>query len=147
MDSIAVRWESLGLVAGALVLAVWALRDAVRDDEPPRPVSSGDELVFEVQRPGLEPALVRAKSPVLMGRDVTCAVVVADAAVSRQHARVRLDNGKAVIEDLQSTNGTSVNGSPIAEPTVLRPGDRIGLSGNIIWFLGIEPRAESGERA
>lgn len=147
MDSIAVRWESLGLVAGILTLAVWALRDASRDEAPPRAVAPDDDLVFEIARPGFGPTLIRAKSPVLIGRDVTCAVVIPDATVSKQHACVRLDSGRAVIEDLQSTNGTSVNGSPITEPRVLHPGDRIGLSGNIIWFLGVGPPAESGDSA
>ena len=44
--------------------------------------------------------------------------------VSRSHARLRYTGGEVVIEDLRSTNGTSVNDRPLAGPAVLRSGDR-----------------------
>lgn len=53
-----------------------------------------------------------------------------DTQVSRRHARIALQGGVAVVEDLGSTNGTYVNDQPISSPRSLNPGDkvRIGLT-------------------
>jgi DNA-binding beta-propeller fold protein YncE len=49
-----------------------------------------------------------------------------DDELSRRHASLtRGPDGRIVVEDLGSTNGTLVNGAKIAGPTVLRPGDRL----------------------
>lgn len=48
-----------------------------------------------------------------------------DPELSRRHARIRQDDGAHVIEDLGSTNGTTVNGRLLTEPHVLSPGDTI----------------------
>jgi predicted component of type VI protein secretion system len=51
-----------------------------------------------------------------------------DDEISRAHARVTLDgSGFCAIEDLESTNGTYVNGLRIATPTTLERGDTIEL--------------------
>jgi hypothetical protein len=57
-------------------------------------------------------------------------IVVEDANVSRQHARLQYDGRDWVIEDLGSTNGTFVNGRKISAPIPLRNGEviRIGMS-------------------
>lgn len=47
--------------------------------------------------------------------------------VSRSHARIVKKGDAYYISDLQSTNGTSVNGTPISEETKLRHGDTIEL--------------------
>jgi hypothetical protein len=52
-------------------------------------------------------------------------VVVDDRWVSRYHAQIHCQGEHYVIEDLQSKNGTFVNGRRIAEPTVLADGDEI----------------------
>jgi pSer/pThr/pTyr-binding forkhead associated (FHA) protein len=54
----------------------------------------------------------------------------ADTQVSRRHARIAVQGGAVVVEDLGSTNGTYVNDQPINAPRSLNPGDkvRIGLT-------------------
>jgi len=52
---------------------------------------------------------LRAPETVL-GRDTTCAVWLESPAVSRRHARVTCDNGRFFIQDINSANGTLVNG-------------------------------------
>jgi 3',5'-cyclic-nucleotide phosphodiesterase len=49
--------------------------------------------------------------------------------VSRQHARLVLVNSAWAIEDLHSTNGTSVNHEPLPpfQPLPLRDGDQVDL--------------------
>jgi pSer/pThr/pTyr-binding forkhead associated (FHA) protein len=53
-----------------------------------------------------------------------------DTQVSRRHARIAVQGGQVVVEDLGSTNGTYVNDQPISSPRALNPGDkvRIGLT-------------------
>lgn len=47
--------------------------------------------------------------------------------VSRKHARVAIADGRTVLEDLRSANGTYVNGRRLAAPIALRSGDRIDI--------------------
>lgn len=63
----------------------------------------------------------------VIGRDPQTNVCLDYATVSRRHARISISDGRAVIEDLGSKNGTSVHGNRIAEPVELGDGDRIGF--------------------
>ena len=63
-----------------------------------------------------------------MGRSPYCTILVTNSQVSREHAAIRLGaDGCMVLEDLDSTNGTLVNGRCIDRPTELRKGDIIGI--------------------
>jgi hypothetical protein len=53
--------------------------------------------------------------PVTIGRLPECDVVLTDPNVSRRHAEVRRQNGQIVVVDLDSTNGTRVNGTGVRE--------------------------------
>ena len=67
-------------------------------------------------------------APRLIGRSSEADLsITEDTFLSSRHARVWLANGQAMIEDLQSTNGTAVNDQSISSPTALRPGDRIKM--------------------
>ncbi|MCA9618557.1 MAG: sigma 54-interacting transcriptional regulator, partial [Myxococcales bacterium] len=57
--------------------------------------------------------------------------------VSRDHAEVRIERGAVVVVDLDSRNGTKVNGEPI-ERKVLAPGDVVELGG-ILMMLTLGP--------
>ena len=46
---------------------------------------------------------------VIVGRGLECAIRTDDAMVSRLHAQIRFENGKFVVEDKGSSNGTIVN--------------------------------------
>jgi DNA-binding CsgD family transcriptional regulator len=50
-----------------------------------------------------------------------------DDSVSRRHAQLRIVDGDPTIEDLESRNGTRVNGQKIAAPATLSVGDRVCL--------------------
>ena len=65
-----------------------------------------------------------------------------DAEISREHAQVtRSGSGELLIEDLGSTNGTSVNGQRISGPTTLRPGDKVKVGTTTISVEGAAPGA------
>lgn len=71
--------------------------------------------------------------PILIGRDPQNDVVLDDRRVSRKHAEIRLRLGRYTLYDLQSTNGTYVNGRRVAEK-VLDDGDRISIGGLELLF-------------
>ena len=56
--------------------------------------------------------------------------VVADANISRRHARITVEHGQCAIEDLNSSNGTRVNGVRLVafEPAAITAGDKIHLA-------------------
>ena len=51
--------------------------------------------------------------------------------ISRKHAVVKVENGRAVLVDLRSSNGTRINGQPVRSAVVLAAGDRILLADEV----------------
>lgn len=73
--------------------------------------------------------------PLVVGRDVSCDVLVDDTTLSRRHACFAPTTAGPVVIDLNSRNGTSVNGSPI-QLAFLRDGDTIGVGNRTLSFHG-----------
>lgn len=67
-----------------------------------------------------------AQSEMLIGRSRSCDVVLCDLSVSRRHARLLFRDGRWIVHDLDSTNGTEVNGFRVGR-CELRPGDRMAI--------------------
>lgn len=61
----------------------------------------------------------------LVGREVECGIALDSPHVSRYHAKIIVAPEGATIEDLNSSNGTFVNGKRISEPTKISLGDEI----------------------
>jgi len=61
-----------------------------------------------------------------------------DPEISRRHAEVVVDSGVHFLTDLDSTNGTLLNGSPLAERKLLRHGDTIRMGRTLIKFTPAE---------
>lgn len=77
------------------------------------------------------------RSTVSIGRDPGNRVVINDAQISRQHARITPQGGLMIVEDLGSTNGTTVNGLRISAVHTLAHGDEIGMGDNVtLIFYG-----------
>jgi hypothetical protein len=85
-------------------------------------------LLFDGKR------LVVGSGGVTLGRSRECDVVLDDPNVSRTHAELRPRGGSWVLNDLGSTNGSSVNGRRIDAPTVVKPGDEIELGTSVMKF-------------
>jgi pSer/pThr/pTyr-binding forkhead associated (FHA) protein len=71
---------------------------------------------------------------VLIGRSSRCRVVLEDASVSRQHAKIELTDVVQLV-DLSSANGVFVNGQRIVRPHPLVPGDRVGIGDVDLEFV------------
>jgi pSer/pThr/pTyr-binding forkhead associated (FHA) protein len=61
-----------------------------------------------------------------IGRAPTNDLELVDPAISGEHCRVKPEDGGYVLYDVESTNGTMVNGVPV-DRHVLKPGDVISL--------------------
>lgn len=73
----------------------------------------------------------------ILGRDETCDVPLAERQISRQHIRIFRDGTRYFVEDLQSKNGTWVNGQRLEGIRELSDGDEIHLGLAVrIQFLG-----------
>jgi predicted component of type VI protein secretion system len=110
MDTAVVLLET---TLGAISQAVRALRSDMEEtaDESPVPLAldwngSQEEL--------------------LVGRHPACDVQLSRPGVSRYHARLTFRDGVWVLRDLDSTNGTTINGARVGRCRV-RPGDHLVL--------------------
>ena len=72
-------------------------------------------------------------TPVTIGREEGNVLRLNDERVSRFHAKVQTDNGEVILTDLESTNGTRVNGA-IVQIRRLRAGDRISVGRSLLLF-------------
>jgi len=70
----------------------------------------------------------------IVGRDPDANIYIDHGSVSRRHARISIRGGIAVLEDLQSRNGTFVGGRRIDSPVDLHDGDIIGLGPVTLTF-------------
>ncbi len=96
--------------------------------------SIGELHVLSGADAGLKVAL---GDDVVLGRDSQADIVLKDPSgkLSRRHARIRLHDGRPVLEDLGSTNGTFLNGKRIAEPRPLSAADRIQIGESTLEFV------------
>ncbi len=69
----------------------------------------------------------------LLGRDRDCAVRIDSATVSRHHARIVI-GPEASIEDLESKNGTRVNGQRVEQRVALTDGDQIRVGSVTVTY-------------
>ncbi len=66
--------------------------------------------------------------PFIIGRDQHSDIMIPSRQVSRHHCRISPTKDGAIIEDLQSKNGTYLNGDLIQEPILLNDGDEVQIS-------------------
>src|SRR3954465_1452596 len=128
------------------------------DEAPPPEVAPGATMVYKPKQPvteavspeelGLEREIVTLawngnqheidKRRVVIGRSKDADIQVEDPNVSRRHAEVRQEGSAYWLVDLDSTNGTEVNGRQLKRAK-LRPGDTITVGSTEVVF-----RKESG---
>ncbi|HWQ90139.1 MAG TPA: FHA domain-containing protein [Clostridia bacterium] len=84
--------------------------------------------------------------PLAVGRGATADIIVADPALSRRHFIISREGGHYVVKDLQSQNGTFVDGQP-ATTKPLQPSDCILAGRSVFVFLDKEATATQAVRA
>jgi len=102
-----------------------------------------DMLLEVVEGPdaGRQIALPR---PLVLGRDSSADVVLADEQVSRRHARVSPSQNGIEIEDLESTNGTFVNDNQLHGRIEIRPGDTVIVGVTVLEARSAQQAREQG---
>ncbi len=79
------------------------------------------------------------KAEVAIGRDITNDIVINDAEVSRKHARLILEGGRYTMEDLNSTNGTYIDGQRLIGPHLMASGETVMFGDNVGMVFEGEP--------
>ena len=96
--------------------------------EPPLPVA----YLLVVTGDDRGRTLVIDELPKVVGRGAEADLVIADDTVSRRHAEFRGDRATLSVIDLESSNGTTLNGNPIVGELVLHDGDILGFGSAIV---------------
>jgi len=87
------------------------------------------------------------RAEMVIGREESCDIVIPVRQISRQHLRVIMEGGSAVVEDLRSKNGTWVNGYRLTGMRELEDGDEIRIAKDIrLRFVGSGATAPSTTR-
>lgn len=73
----------------------------------------------------------------LLGRDGEAAVCLDAAGVSRRHAQIVVDGGRAILKDLGSKNGTLLNGESVSGTRDLQDGDALRLGSVQLLFRSL----------
>lgn len=81
-------------------------------------LSKGDKVLREI---------ALCKERMTIGRRPDNDIVIEDLAISGEHAVIETRNGDSILEDLNSTNGTQVNGQPV-QKHFLQDGDVVDLA-------------------
>lgn len=81
---------------------------------------------------------LQTEDELVVGRQADCDLVIDDPSVSKLHARLHWDSarGMCTLKDLESTNGTLLNGSAtVKKELTLRDGDIISFGHAHFWYL------------
>ena len=100
----------------------------------------GTPMLFLPPQP---PLPMREEGSIVLGRSQGCDLTLDTPDASRRHAEIAALGGAYVVRDLDSTNGTFVNGQRIREHR-LQPGDRIGIGRLVIAFCQVDAALEGG---
>lgn len=103
-------------------------------------------VLIRVAGPGMgetHPVPGDRRAGVVIGRAPGCGIVVADPVVSREHCRVWSDaQGRVVLSDLGSLNGTIVNGQRVSE-VVLVEGDKVQVGTKAVFRFSLSDRLDA----
>jgi pilus assembly protein CpaF len=93
------------------------------------------------EKGGEQRRMVFNKPEVTIGRVQGNDIVLPKGNVSKRHARIVLKDGKFIIVDLKSTNGTYVNGRKITSPLVVKDSDKIYIGD---FIVGVDESSAAG---
>ncbi|MDR1017031.1 MAG: FHA domain-containing protein [Coriobacteriales bacterium] len=85
------------------------------------------EIVVQRGPATLRGVRIAVTGPIIVGRSPGADIVIPGTFVSAKHARFSVLGDNLVLEDLDSTNGTTVNGQRISAPYTLQPDDIVAI--------------------
>ena len=101
---------------------------ATEDSRPHFELRSAIYVLHEEQRFMLE------EGENILGRKPECSVFIDEISVSRQHAKITVSGKAAILEDLDSRNGTFLDGERIDRPVELRDGTAFRLGDAVLIY-------------
>jgi len=132
-------------LAGLLLFVARVVRAVLADLDVRAIRTPSVRTLFVVEQPApLRGREFLVAGEAMIGRAPECAIMLQDGYVSLHHARVFNRAGHLWVEDLQSTNGTLLNGQRLRRPAPLRPGDRVAI-GDVVLGLRVETAAADGD--
>ncbi len=137
IDAAHARLGSLEMLAALVAVAVIAARPRVRDPQEagvPSPVA----VTLKVYEFG-EERTVETTAPLTIGRDSTVQLVLKDPEASRRHVRLETRDGVVYVRDLESSNGTFLNGRKVDNTIEMREGDEIDVGTTRIIVERLRP--------
>ncbi len=81
-----------------------------------------------------------------LGRGLGVDIRILDTEVSRLHAVINFKDGKWLVSDAASSNGTFLNGKPVDHPTPMRDGDQVQLGRTVLLFRSGEQPEDASHR-
>lgn len=105
--------------------------------DTPQPAKAPAELVVleSVDNPLVKGEVFPIRGKVTMGRASQNQIQLKDNFTSQDHAMIYQQDGHFWIRDLDSLNGTFINGQRIFEPIILSKGDQVKIGGVTFQFV------------
>ena len=110
------------------------LADGIRGGQP----WNRQVVLLVYHRDGVEMLHLRSGTRVIIGRSRPAHIRINESCLSREHACFTLSEGKVIVEDLGSTNGTWVGGQKITRREVA-PGDKIAFGRAVVAVVALTP--------
>lgn len=111
----------------------------------PQPKQSNERVLLLASERKAHAFNLPQDSKIVIGRHATNDLQLDSRTISGHHAEFILDGGDIVLRDLNSTNGTFVNGEPISSHR-LENGDEIRIS-NYVFTVYIKDREQNGKKS
>ena len=137
IDPSQARIGSIEMVVALLAVAIVAGRPRLRDPQEAgllAPIAA----TLRVYEMG-EERVLEATCPLTIGRDSAVQLVLKDPEASRRHARLETLNGTVFLRDLESSNGTFLNGRRLESTIELREGDEVDVGTTRIVVEAFRP--------
>jgi len=106
---------------------------AEQKDVPSLTVMTGDRTGMRIRL---------GSTDLVVGRSSDAGVHLADASLSRRHARFFRVDDQVYVQDLKSTNGTFVGGKRVVSPVALQDGDQVQLGANRVLLYNLTSTTE-----
>lgn len=121
-------------------------RGAEPEPLPETPPIGPDESLFALHIHSPTGNQQRSEFPmreITIGRSSESDLILRRNDISRRHARILMRDGRFILLDLKSENGTYVNGRRIGSPQVVKPGDCIAIGDYEIYIEALDQTTEA----
>jgi hypothetical protein len=104
-----------------------------RRDAPAAPAATPLPRTLVVTEGSLKGTIIAlGQAPILIGRAPECTLVLEDDYASGRHARLSLQHGTWMVEDLGSTNGTFLGRNRVQDPVPIAPGAPVRIGRTVL---------------